>query len=197
MRYGFIITVLMAVLVFNGCKDKEKEAAAPEVTYEDQMESNIEPLVVPKVVYEDEEGGNAPDAEAPAKPIYDKNARIRKANGEEVFYHTELAITEKQQLKGLMFREGLLPDYGMLFIFEEPFIQGFWMRNVFMPLDMLFVGEDGVVHHIQHMAAPMNDNVISASAPSRAVFELAGGEAKAQGIAVGDVILHNAFTSKK
>ena len=97
----------------------------------------------------------------------------------------------------MMFREPLSPNHGMMFIFEKPFTQSFWMKNVFNPLDMLFIGANGTIHHIEHMAEPESETMISANAPSRAVLELNGGEAKARGIAIGDVLVHNAFTSKK
>lgn len=193
MRYGFIITVLCAVLVFNGCKDKEEDqqqAAQTETVIEAPVESSIEPLQVPQIIYQDQETEEDDDQ-------YAIGARIRKQNGEEGFYHLELMLTEAEQQRGMMFREPLPPKHAMMFIFEQPFVNSFWMKNVFYPLDILFVGQDGVIHHIQHNAEPMSEELITANAPSRAIIELNGGEAKEKGLAVGDVVLHNAFTAEK
>ena len=203
MKYFLTLAVCLSVITLTACKEDvapEVAAQEAEAVMEKAASSDVEPLQVPKIIYQDQLEGAQAESNVEItsiEPAYDNGGRIRKANGEEIFYHLELMLTPKQQQNGMMFREPLLANHGMIFIFEELFTRSFWMKNVFYPLDMLFIGPDGVIHHIEHMAEPQSETMISAAQPSRAVLELNGGEAKARGIAVGDVLVHNAFTSKK
>ncbi len=100
----------------------------------------------------------------------------------------EVARTPEQISSGLMFREELPADRGMLFIYEPARAVRFWMRNVFLPLDMIFLRE-GEIIHIARSVPPCRGMVCPAygpDAPVDRVIELRGGRAEELGLAVGD-----------
>ena len=106
----------------------------------------------------------------------------------------EVAQTEQQQQKGLMFRETLPEDGGMLFLYSPPRPVYMWMRNTLIPLDMIFVREDGTIAHIERNAAPHSENPRGIHAYVAAVLELPGGTAARLGIALGDRVDYPAPT---
>src|SRR6516162_84732 len=117
---------------------------------------------------------------------------ILSANGPHRF-KVEFAETPAQMMQGLMFRTSLGPDAGMLFDYKEPTAATMWMRNTLIPLDMLFVDAQGRIVNIHQRAVPQSLDIISATAPVRAVIELNGGTAARLGIAPGDQVVHPIF----
>ena len=107
----------------------------------------------------------------------------------------ELAATPESRARGLMFRDKLAPDHGMLFDFVTSQPVGFWMRNTLIPLDMIFIDERGRIVRIHEQAQPRDERTIPSVFPVRAVLEIAGGEAKRRGITVGDRVRHAIFGS--
>ncbi|AEG49380.1 protein of unknown function DUF192 [Sphingobium chlorophenolicum L-1] len=101
-------------------------------------------------------------------------------------FTVEVALTEKQQEQGLMFRKLLAPDSGMLFPMSPPRTASFWMKNTLIPLDMLFIHTDGSIAYIKANAAPYSREPVSAGIPVAAVLELRGGRAAELGIREGD-----------
>jgi uncharacterized membrane protein (UPF0127 family) len=85
-----------------------------------------------------------------------------------------------------MFVPALGPDRGMLFPNEPARIVAFWMRNTYIPLDLLFIAPGGRISSIAENAEPLSDRLILSSEPVIAVLELAGGSARRLGIAPGD-----------
>lgn len=118
---------------------------------------------------------------------------IQTVAGAELPFNVELATKRKELLEGLMFREELAEDGGMLFVFHRTDMQSFWMKNTLIPLDLLFIDEYGIVRHIHHEAKPHDLTSISSQVPVKAVLEINGGQAKAKGIKVGDRVLHKVF----
>ncbi|BCX16982.1 MAG: hypothetical protein KatS3mg117_0664 [Geminicoccaceae bacterium] len=110
-----------------------------------------------------------------------------------VSFTIELAITPDELARGLMFRASLPERHGMLFDFGREQEVAFWMRNTLIPLDMLFIGADGVVRHLHENATPLSEEAIPSRYPVRAVLEIAGGSARRLGIAVGDRVRHPIF----
>ena len=108
-------------------------------------------------------------------------------------FQIERAITLDQQARGMMFRESMDPDSGMLFEFDEPKIATIWMKNTPLPLDIIFVRSNGKILKIEHMAQPYKLRSASSEAIVAAVLELQGGRSKELGIMPGDIIQHEFF----
>jgi uncharacterized protein len=117
---------------------------------------------------------------APKAEVY-----LRVASGAEVRVAVELALTEAEQARGLMFRRALEPGAGMLFVFRAPGQHKFWMRNTYIPLDMIFVAEDRKVVYVEDRAEPLNDTPRGPDSDVRFVVEVPGGWAKTHGIEPG------------
>ncbi len=108
-------------------------------------------------------------------------------------FTVEIADTEPLRTRGLMFRQRLPEDRGMLFDFETPRPVSMWMKNTLIPLDMLFIREDGTIAYIAENTVPQSLDTIGISEPVLAVLELAGGTAKKRGIRAGDKVYHRIF----
>jgi uncharacterized membrane protein (UPF0127 family) len=108
-------------------------------------------------------------------------------------FTVEIADTEPLRSRGLMFRQRLPEDRGMLFDFETPRPVSMWMKNTYIPLDMLFIREDGTIAYIAENTVPQSLDTIGVSEPVLAVLELAGGTAKKRGIRAGDKVYHRIF----
>jgi len=98
--------------------------------------------------------------------------------------HAEVATTPEQRAIGLMFRESMPPNNGMLFAFEEPGQQCFWMKNTLLPLSVAFVGDDGTVVNIEAMKPQTLDSHCSKK-PVRFVLEMNDGWFAKRGIKAG------------
>jgi hypothetical protein len=116
--------------------------------------------------------------------------------GRSHHFNVELAETPEQKSRGLMFRREMAADAGMLFIYPRETVVTMWMRNTFIPLDMLFIEADGRIAHIAERAVPRSDGTISSRTRVLAVLEINGGAARRLGIAVGDRVVHPAFASR-
>jgi uncharacterized protein len=108
----------------------------------------------------------------------------------------EVARTPEEQAKGLMFRTELADTNGMLFPYSPPRELTMWMKNTYIPLDMVFIRADGVVHRIEVRTEPLSETVISSGVPAAAVLELAGGAAERLGLKAGDRVRHSHFGGK-
>jgi uncharacterized membrane protein (UPF0127 family) len=97
----------------------------------------------------------------------------------------ELARSESERARGLMYRHALESGHGMLFLFPQTDRLKFWMRNTYIPLDMIFLDEDRRVVYVEENAKPLTDTPRGPEAPSRYVVEVPGGWARARGIDEG------------
>jgi uncharacterized membrane protein (UPF0127 family) len=100
-------------------------------------------------------------------------------------FTVEVAATPQDQQRGLMFRESLAPDQGMIFPYSPPINASFWMKNTLIPLDLLFIRADNTVARIEQNAVPLSLDPIVAGEPVVAVLEIAGGRSGELGIASG------------
>jgi uncharacterized protein len=108
------------------------------------------------------------------------------AHGRIDRFHVWIANTPARQEQGLMFVRDLPASEGMLFPQSSPQVANFWMKNTYIPLDMVFVGEDRRIVKIIANARPFSLDLLSSDVPVIAVLEIRGGEAKQLGIGVGD-----------
>lgn len=97
----------------------------------------------------------------------------------------EVVRTPQQIQRGLMFREHLPPDHGMLFLMPEERVQSFWMHNTLIPLDMIFIGKDMTVAGVVANATPLTDDSRRVDRPSLYVLEVNGGWADAHHVGPG------------
>jgi uncharacterized membrane protein (UPF0127 family) len=117
---------------------------------------------------------------------------IASKSGVHVF-GVEMAVTPEQQAKGLMFRRELPEKQGMLFDFHREQPTAFWMKNTYIPLDMIFIRADGRILRIAENTKPLSEDMVPSGGPVRAVLEVIGGTAKKLGIAPGDRVKHPIF----
>lgn len=122
---------------------------------------------------------------------------IVAADGRKVPLDVEIAQDSKEKALGLMFRTELADTQGMLFPYEESRELSMWMHNTYIPLDMLFIRPDGVIHRIESKAQPLSDRVINSEGAVSAVLELPGGAAERLGIKPGDRVQHPLFKDSK
>ena len=103
-------------------------------------------------------------------------------------FQVEIADDQRETQLGLMFRRSMADDEGMLFDFgaEEP--RSFWMRNTYIPLDMLFIKADGTIDSIAERTTPLSDKSVPSKGPVRYVLEINGGLSDMLGIAAGDTV---------
>jgi uncharacterized protein len=120
---------------------------------------------------------------------------IATKGGVRVF-SVELAVTDEERGKGLMFRKEVPEGYGMLFDFKQEQQVTMWMKNTYVSLDMIFIGNNGRIARIAERTTPESENIISSGQPVRAVLEVVAGTAKKLGIAAGDKVAHPIFNSR-
>ena len=110
------------------------------------------------------------------------------ARGNRDRFQIWIADTPARQEQGLMFVRDLPRDQGMIFPQGSPDVAHFWMKNTYIPLDMVFIGADGRIAKIIANAHPFSLDVLSSDVPVAAVLEIHGGEAQALGLRVGDPV---------
>ena len=118
---------------------------------------------------------------------------VIRVDGAEIKFNVEVARTPSQQEVGLMFRRSLPKDQGMLFIYPYQSIVKMWMKNTFIPLDMVFINSEGIVKKIVERTVPLSLNVISSEEKVIAVLELNGGTSNRIGLKRGDLVFHPYF----
>jgi uncharacterized membrane protein (UPF0127 family) len=116
--------------------------------------------------------------------------------GDATMFTVEIADTDALRARGLMFRQRLPEDRGMLFDFGTPRQVSMWMKNTYISLDMLFIREDGTIAYIAENTVPKSLDTVGVSEPVIAVLELVGGSAKRLGIRAGDTVYHRMFKNK-
>ena len=114
-------------------------------------------------------------------------------DGDAWMFTVEIADTEPLRERGLMFRQRLAEDRGMLFDFGEPRQVAMWMKNTLIPLDMLFIRKDGTIAYIAENTVPGSLDAVGVTEPVLAVLELAGGVTRKHGIRAGDTVYHRLF----
>jgi uncharacterized membrane protein (UPF0127 family) len=120
---------------------------------------------------------------------------IATKGGVQIF-GVEMAVTPDEQAKGLMFRRELPEKQGMLFDFHREQPTSFWMKNTYIPLDMIFIRADGRILRIAENTVPLSEALVPSGGPVRAVLEVIGGTAKKLGIAPGDRVTHPIFSGR-
>jgi uncharacterized membrane protein (UPF0127 family) len=114
--------------------------------------------------------------------------QIIATKGEVHKFTVELAVDDDQRSQGLMNRRHMPRDRGMLFDFGVTRQVMMWMKNTYLPLDMLFIAKDGKIETIRENAVPLSEAIIDSRVPVAFVLELNGGTVNRLGIAPGDIV---------
>ncbi|MFY9759327.1 MAG: DUF192 domain-containing protein [Xanthobacteraceae bacterium] len=133
-----------------------------------------------------------PVAQTPASAAAQDTIEIVTSSGVHAF-SVELATNDAERARGLMFRKSLPEGHGMLFDFQTEQPVQFWMRNTYIPLDMIFIRGDGRVLNIAQNATPLSDALIPSAGPVRGVLEVIAGTARKYHIAPGDRVTGSFF----
>ena len=120
---------------------------------------------------------------------------IATKNGVRMF-SVEMAVTDEQRAKGLMYRRELADGRGMLFDFTPEQTISMWMKNTYISLDMIFIGADGRVTRVAENTEPESTRIVSSGGPAKAVLEVIAGTARKYGIAPGDQVVHPLFRKR-
>ena len=134
---------------------------------------------------------NGPPEDLDAFP----RGKLEIADGKKVkqTFDVWLADSPRRQAQGLMFVRSLPPMRGMLFVHESPKPMSMWMKNTYIPLDMVFIDGHARIQQIVEQTTPLSLAIISSREPALAVLEIAGGEAKRLGLHPGQRVLHAAL----
>jgi hypothetical protein len=118
---------------------------------------------------------------------------IVTAGGGEHRFEVEIADDDAERARGLMNRESLPDDRGMLFQFEEEAERAFWMKNTLIPLDILYISADGRIVSIARETTPFSEAPIPSYGAAKGVLEIRGGRAAELGLEPGDRVRHPFF----
>ena len=108
---------------------------------------------------------------------YINNIEIINDIGKPIHYRVEVAKTNEEQVKGLMYRLELKENEGMLFLFDDEKKTSFWMKNTFIPLDIIFINKNGSINKIYKNSKPKSLKRIKSKGKVLAVLEINAGEA--------------------
>ena len=122
-----------------------------------------------------------------ARGAEQQTLEIISKNGVYAF-NVELAVTDEERSRGLMFRRSVPEGQGMLFDFKRDQDVAMWMKNTYVSLDMIFIRGDGRILRIAENTEPESERIIPSGGPVRAVLEVVAGTAKKYGIAPGDQV---------
>lgn len=142
----------------------------------------------------------ARDAQAQSQPKAGQGAPAAATEPLEIVsgdkrhrFAVEVMRTPETRARGLMFRRSMPEDVGMLFDFERDQMVAMWMKNTYLPLDMLFIFADGRIHRIEARTEPESERTISSGVAVRSVLEINAGVAAKLGLKPGDRVIHPMF----
>ncbi len=118
---------------------------------------------------------------------------IIQTQDKPILFQIEIAETSTQRARGLMWRQSLALDKGMLFDFNTDKHVMMWMKNTYISLDLIFITKNGLILNIIRNTSPHSTQPLVSAGPVRAVLELVGGATKKYGIQSGDNVIHSIF----
>lgn len=124
---------------------------------------------------------------------FPRSSLVIESSGRTHRFTVEVADNDQRRALGLMHRDSMPADHGMVFDFKQDQPVAMWMRNTRIPLDMLFIDRDGRVVNIHARAVPFDETSIHSDGPVRGVLELNGGTASRLGLKAGDTVRHAIF----
>lgn len=143
------------------------------------------------------EGVTPPRTDNVIQTLEQTDLKIQTSAGNVYDFRVEVADSEKERRIGMMFRRDVPEGTGMLFLFEDNVERRFWMKNTFVPLDIIFIRDDGVIVNITHNATPHSLKLLESGAKAKAALEIAGGEARRKNINIGDRIIYESLDTNE
>ncbi|WP_436164787.1 DUF192 domain-containing protein [Bosea sp. LjRoot9] len=137
--------------------------------------------------------GPSPALAQAAAPAAGLEQLVIVSGGTRHVFQVEVMRTPDQRAKGLMYRNYMPEDRGMLFDFARTEPVAMWMQNTYIPLDMLFIRANGTISRIAERTEPMSTRTIPSGEPVLSVLEINGGVAEKLGIKPGDKVEHVLF----
>jgi len=135
-----------------------------------------------------------PATQTPASAAAQDTIEIVTSSGVHAF-SVELATNDAERARGLMYRKSLPEGHGMLFDFQTDQPVQFWMRNTYIPLDMIFIQGNGRILRIAENTTPLSDALVPSGGPVRGVLEVIAGTARKFHIAAGDRVTGSIFAN--
>lgn len=120
-------------------------------------------------------------------------ALVIQSGGKSHTFQVEVMRTDAERAKGLMFRRYMPADRGMLFDFKAPGPAAMWMKDTYIPLDMVFIRANGTIARIEENTEPMSTRTIPSGEPILGVLELNAGTTARLDIKPGDKVVHPLF----
>lgn len=117
-------------------------------------------------------------------------------DGSGVTFRIEIADDDQERALGLMYRREMAADAGMLFVYEDEAQRFFWMRNTYLPLDIIFADATGRVVHVAANTVPFSERTIPSGKPALGVLEINAGLAEVHGIEPDTILVHPAFAAE-
>ncbi len=131
-----------------------------------------------------------PGAQPSTEPLL-----IETASGVKQAFNVEIVKEEKVRTRGLMFRQSMPKDHGMLFDYDPPQQISFWMKNTYISLDIIFIDANGVILNIAEKTTPLSLTTLPSAGPARGILEINGGLSAKLGIKAGDHVRHRIFAN--
>jgi len=145
----------------------------------------------PKRVHKSDDGVSL-QQDSPAKPVFRKDGELRFLKGKDnaviATINIEVADDDAEREQGLMYRDTMAENEGMLFLMETEDIQNFWMKNTILPLDIMYVDSERRIVSIHKNCKPYSLDQIVSAKPALYVVEVNAGYSGKYGIKVGDLI---------
>lgn len=177
-RLSQLLVALSMVLVVGSCRDGRSDPPAGKTPAPES------PKAAPAPAPSTAAPAPTPSTAAPKAPTPALQPRVvlRAPDGREVLVRTEIASTPAERQRGLMFRKTMEPDAGMLFLMGVERPHQFWMKNTYLPLDMIWIGRDLRVVGVTENALPQTLDLRGIDAPSTYVLEVNAYFARQHGI---------------
>ena len=127
------------------------------------------------------------EAKRPAEPAFVKEGELMFRMEEKILQQIDIEIVDqaKEIQQGLMYRTKMAENQGMLFLFPQEEARSFWMRNTFIPLDIIYVNSNKEIVSIQKYTTPQSDKALPSEAPAQFVIEVNAGFCDRYGIDKG------------
>ena len=120
-----------------------------------------------------------------------------KSNGQQIDFTVETAQSPQELALGLMYRKSMPKNQGMIFLFPEPHQTAFWMKNTYLPLDMIFVNDKHQISGIVENAEPLSERLIYSPNRTIAVIELNAGTVREKALHRGMIVQHEGLSLPK